>query len=212
MWIHYKHFRLLKDAYGDKLMNDEDSKHFIELYKKGNTLYDEKRFEDALTAFLELLQFTESIINKKSSNPEKQDSRLPEFYASILPEAGFCLCELKRYDDALVYYMKAYSIAKELVAEKGSANNKYDLACTADIIGNHLVFLGRHNEALKYYRAGMKTLKQLFDDSYLEKDARQMFVQMKKSYNEALAFSNPSEDQSKLYYFIDERVDDKIEE
>lgn len=57
----------------------------------------------------------------------------------------------------------------------------------------------------------MKTLKQLFDDSYLKKDARQMFVQMKKSYNEALAFSNPSEDQSKLYHFIDENMDDTIE-
>lgn len=193
-------------------MNDEDSEHFMKLYKYGTALYAEKRFEEALTAFLELLQFTESIINKKSSNPEKQDSRLPEFYASILPEAGFCLCELKRYDDALVYYMKAYSIAKELVAEKGSANNKHTLAWTADIIGDHLVFLGRHNEALKYYRVGMKMLKLLFDEPHFEKGAREMFAHMKKSYNEALAFSNPSEDQSRLYHFIDGGIDEMPEE
>lgn len=211
MWVHYKHFRLLKDEYGDKLMNDEDSEHFMELYKKGSTLYDEKRFEEALTVFLELVQFTESII-KKYSNPEKRDSRLLEIYESILPRVGFCLIEFGRNDEALVYYMKAYSIAKELVAEKDFANSKYDLACTADIIGNHLVFLGRHNEALKYYRVGMKTLKQLFDDCYLGNDAKQMFADMKKSYNEALAFSNASDDQSRLYYFIDEDIDEMPKE
>ncbi|HJJ32718.1 MAG TPA: hypothetical protein O0X25_04050 [Methanocorpusculum sp.] len=163
-------------------------------YSKANNLRREYKDEEALSIYQNLLPLTENLLNKYNGIRER------EIHTDILDKIGMCLSGLCRDEEALTIFLKSYDIKKDLMTEDPSPEKKCYFAFTAYCIGDSLYLLERYNEALEYYRTGMRTLNPILKNCDVA-NAYDLFEQIKKAYERTLV--DADENQSKLDEFSD---------